>query len=82
MALALVSGLFLILASITGIILSFEPIGQAAQSFDPESLAKIPVAETMEALESTYDEVLSLEVDANDFVLADLVTRSGDARQV
>lgn len=82
LALALVSGLFLIMASVTGIILAFEHIGQAVRPYDPEPLTEIPVAQTLEALGSTFDEVLSLEVDANDFVIADVVTRSGDARQV
>lgn len=82
LVLALVSGLFLVLASVTGMILSFEPVGQAMQPYHSEPLAGIPVAQTLEALEATYDEVLSIEVDANDFLIADVVTRSGDAQKV
>lgn len=82
LALALVSGLFLVLASITGIILAFEPIGKAIGPYHPEPLEAITLAETLQALEGTYDEVLTLEVDANDFVLADVVTRNGDAQAI
>jgi sulfite reductase (NADPH) flavoprotein alpha-component len=82
LALALISGLFLVLASLTGSILALEPIGQAVTPFHPEPLDEISVAETLEALDSAYDEVLTLEVDANDLVLAEVVTRYGDAQAV
>ncbi|MEM7711996.1 MAG: PepSY domain-containing protein [Cyanobacteria bacterium P01_A01_bin.68] len=82
LSLALVSGLFLLLASITGIILAFEPIQHATQSYAPEELSGITLAETLEVLQKEYDEVLTLKVDANDFLVADVITQTGDSKSV
>ncbi|MGD1946245.1 MAG: PepSY domain-containing protein [Croceivirga sp.] len=82
LTLALVSGLFLVLASVTGIILALEPMPLAVKSYQPEDLSEISLAETFEVLSSEYDEVLALEVDANDFYLADVVTKTGENKSV
>ncbi|MBQ4914384.1 PepSY domain-containing protein [Maribacter sp. MMG018] len=76
--LALISSLFLILASVTGLILSFEPIQKAVLPYGTHDIEKISLAQTIDVLNSTYDEVLSIEVDENDFVLASLVTNKGN----
>lgn len=76
--LALISSLFLILASVTGFILSFEPIQKAVLPYGGHDIKKISLAQTIDALNSTYDEVLSIEVDENDFVLASVVTNKGN----
>ena len=78
LSLALVSGLFLVLASITGIILALEPIQNAVQPYDSEELSEITISQTLDALQDEYDEVLSIEVDANQFMLAQVVTKEGD----
>ncbi len=77
LSLALVSGLFLVLASITGIILALEPIQQAVLPYDSEELSEISISQTLDALQDEYDEVLSIEVDANQFMLAQVVTKEG-----
>jgi sulfite reductase (NADPH) flavoprotein alpha-component len=76
--LALSSGLFLLLASLTGIILAFEPISDSLQNYKPRDISNISLAETVEALYQSYDDVLTLEVDANEFVIADVITKQGD----
>lgn len=79
LTLALVSGLFLVLASITGIILAFEPMQSAIKPYQPEALSEITLAEAVGVLESEYDEVLTLKVDANDFLVADVITKTGES---
>lgn len=78
--LALVSSLFLVLASVTGIILAFEPITEAAKPYKPIPLEEVTISETMEALQRTYNEVLFVELDPNDFVIASVVDQNGDSQ--
>ena len=82
LTLALVSGLFLVLAAVTGIVLAFEPMQSAIKPYRAENLSTISLAETLEVLASEYDEVLTLEVDANDFLLAEVVTKTGESKSV
>ena len=82
LTLALVSGLFLVLASVTGIILAFEPLQSAVKPYQPEALSKISLAESLAALHEEYDEVLTLEVDANDFLVANVVNKTGDSETI
>ena len=77
--LALFSSLFLIVASITGAILAFEPISYSGQPFAIHNLSEVSLEHTVVALENRYDEVLSLEVDANNFVLASVITEEGNS---
>lgn len=80
--LALSTGLFLILASITGIILAFEPIQGALKPYNTVALSEVTLAETIGTLQAEYEEVLSIEVDANDFVLADVLTNDGEGKRL
>lgn len=80
--LALASTLFLVIASVTGIILAFEPISNTTQSYHKVALNEVNLAESMTVLNKQYDEVLSIEVDANDFVLADLITKEGESEKI
>ncbi|UWX55846.1 PepSY domain-containing protein [Maribacter litopenaei] len=80
--LALSTGLFLILASITGIILAFEPIQGALKPYNPVAVSKVTLSETIGILQAEYEEVLSIEVDANDFVLADVLTKDGEGKRL
>ncbi|WP_051941762.1 PepSY domain-containing protein [Maribacter forsetii] len=74
LTLALVSSLFLIVASVTGIILAVEPISHQAKGYAVENLEDVPLATTIEALKSSYDEVLGLEVESSGFVKASVLT--------
>lgn len=82
LALALFSGLFLILAALTGIILAFEPIQSAAKPYRPISVSEVSLAETIGVLQKEYDEILTIELDANDFLIADVVTLEGDSETI
>lgn len=72
--LAIISSLFLLVASITGVILAVEPVAHQAKSFDVRDLEKVSLATTLEAVKSEYDEVFSLEVESSGFVKASVLT--------
>lgn len=82
LALAIATSLFLLVASVTGIILAFEPISDAAQPYATADLKQVTLAETVGALRENYAEVLAFEVDANDFVIASVITEMGDSEQI
>lgn len=74
---AIVSSLFLIIASITGAILTFEPIVQHSQRYAPIDLKNVSLSETITALKQNYNEVLEIEVTSEDFLKASVVTKGG-----
>ena len=76
--LALISALFLILASITGAILSFEPISKVSSSFYTENINSIQLSETILILQNNYKEILELEVTTEDFIKASLIDFNGE----
>lgn len=80
--LALSSGLFLVLASVTGVILAFEPIQKAISTYEPIDISQVTVSETLAVFQEVYDEVLTLEVDENNFLIADVVTKEGDTKRI
>ncbi|NER12613.1 oxidoreductase [Leptobacterium flavescens] len=80
--LALISSLFLIIASVSGVILAFEPISQAVQPYDVADIRNITLSETMDALNKTYEEVLELEVTTDDFVKASVITDEGNSETI
>ncbi|MFD0796958.1 PepSY domain-containing protein [Maribacter chungangensis] len=82
LALAVCSSLFLIVASITGLILSFEPITDATRGYAVEDLSAVKVSRTMSALDEQYEETLELEVDVNDYVLASVITKEGESERI
>ncbi|MEQ9439328.1 MAG: PepSY domain-containing protein [Cyclobacteriaceae bacterium] len=78
LALAVFSFVFITLASITGIILAFEPVSNKMQPYEVPQASELSLAETIETLTSTYAEVLSLSVDANGFVSASVIDEEGN----
>lgn len=74
LVLALASSLFLIIASVTGVILAVEPISHQAKGHAVRDLDDVSLATTIDALQSRYDEVLSLEVETSTFVKASVLT--------
>jgi len=72
--LALVSSLFLLIASITGVILAVEPIQHQAQGYAIEDLEKVSLATAINNLEQNYDEVFHIEVESSGFVKASVLT--------
>lgn len=76
MLLALASSLFLLLASVTGIILAFEPLVEGSKPYSA-SFNEQTIGQTLEILEAQYPEILSLEVDRYDRVLLEGIDAEG-----
>lgn len=74
LTLALISSLFLVVASVTGVILAIEPISHQTKGYAVANLVEVPLATTIDALKNTYDEVLGLEVESSGFVKASVLT--------
>ncbi|AUC86636.1 FAD-binding oxidoreductase [Polaribacter sp. ALD11] len=77
---AISSSLFILIAAITGIVLAFEPISDKLHSFDTINLNDVSISETVTVLQQKYDEVLTIEIDENDFVSADVITLEGESQ--
>ncbi|KAA9353224.1 FAD-binding oxidoreductase [Larkinella humicola] len=68
LALAVSSFLLLTLASVTGIILAFEPISQKMQPYRVDAVSQLTLAQTLPVLKKSFAEISELSVDANQFV--------------
>ncbi|RZJ77794.1 MAG: hypothetical protein EOO20_28485 [Chryseobacterium sp.] len=68
LVLAISSFLLLTLASVSGIILSFDPVLQKTHPYKVANFAEINLAETLPVLKKQYLEISELSVDANQFV--------------
>ncbi|ADV49218.1 flavodoxin/nitric oxide synthase [Cellulophaga algicola DSM 14237] len=79
LTLAISSFVFILLASVTGIILAFEPILEQIQPYKMADLDTLSLSETITVFKDTYPEVIALEVDANEFVLASVITEEGES---
>ena len=78
LALAVSSFVFILLASVTGIILAFQPISQQLEPYKVADLDHVTLAETLTIFQDTYPEIIDIKVDANDFVIASVFTETGN----
>lgn len=77
--LAISSSIFILIASITGIILAFETISNQLKPYTVENLEEISLANTISVLQQKYDEIITIKVTNDDFVVADVITKNGDS---
>lgn len=77
--LAVSSFVFVLIASVTGIILAFEPISNQLQPYAIQNTETNSVATVISVLQEQYDEVVWVEVDTNDFVSASVVTKANES---
>ncbi|WP_443944073.1 PepSY domain-containing protein [Pedobacter sp. AW1-32] len=68
LALAVSSFLFIALASVTGIILSFKPITEKTRPYKAEHFSEIRLAQVLPVIQKNYSDISELAVDANQFV--------------
>lgn len=81
LALALSASLFVLVASISGIVLAFEPISNQLKPYAHNEIKTISLSETILCLKNKYDDIISLEADHNGFVSVSVITTEGeDAR--
>ena len=69
LALAVSSFVFILLASLTGIILAFDPIAQKTLPYRVHDFNSITLAESLPALMKTFPEITDISVDQNNFVI-------------
>lgn len=75
--LAVSAGIFILIASVTGAILAFEPMVNKLQPFAVKGVEHQSIAQTVAVLQNSYSEVISIEVDENYFVKASVVDTDG-----
>ncbi|MBD2757287.1 PepSY domain-containing protein [Spirosoma validum] len=68
LVLAVSSFLLLTLASVTGVILAFEPVLQKMQPYRTDTISQLTLAQTLPILKKSFSEISELSVDANQFV--------------
>lgn len=68
LALAVSSFLLLVLASVTGIILAFQPISEKIQPYRTDGFSEITLSETLPVLREKYPGISEIFVDANQFM--------------
>ena len=78
LALAVFSSLFLILASVTGIILAVDAIQEKTPPYKVENFGAITLEETLPALRKVYPEITELTVDHNQFVTLQGIDEEGE----
>ncbi len=76
LTLAISSFLFVFLAAITGILLALEPIQEQLHPYQ-YNLDKATLDKTIVALENKYEDVLLIEKDHNNFIIASVITKEG-----
>lgn len=78
LALAVFSAGFLILASITGIILAIDVLQEKTPPYRVENFDTITLGETLPILRKTYSEITELSVDHNQFVTLEGIDQEGN----
>ena len=68
LALALFSSIFLLLASVTGIILAVDAVQEKTLPYKTADFNAITLGETLPILKKAYPEITELSVDYNQFV--------------
>ncbi len=77
LTLAISSFLFILIASITGIVLAFEPISKQLSTYSIRNTENIQLAQTISTLQKKHNEIVSITVDENSFVTASVITKEG-----
>jgi len=78
LALAVFSSLFLILASVTGVILAVDAIQEKTPPYRVENFGEITLEETLPSLRKVYPEITELSVDHNQFVTLQGIDEEGE----
>ena len=81
-SLAAIASIFLILVSITGAILAFEPITDSLKNYSINNLNEISLKETLSVLDKKFKEVYEIQITAENFVSAKVLTFSNQTEEV
>lgn len=78
LVLAVSSFLFIALASVTGIVLAFEPVSQKIQPYKTENFDRLNVAQLLTAVRQSDMEITDLTIDDHSFVILKGISEDGD----
>ena len=78
LALALFSSIFLLLASVTGIILAIDAAQEKTLPYKAANFDQITLGETLPVLKKTYPEITELSIDYNQFVTLQAIDEDGN----
>ena len=78
LALAFISAAFLLILSVTGVILAVDAIQEKTPAYRVDNFDNITLAEAIPALREAYFEVLTVTVDHNDFVTIQAMDEDGN----
>lgn len=78
LALALFSSLFILLASVTGIVLAVDAMQEKTLPYRVENFGTITLGETLPILKKAYPEITELSVDHNQFVTLQAIDQDGN----
>jgi len=76
--LAAVSSLFILLATLTGLVLAVEPVETTLQPYVTAGADQLPLSQVLDTLDGQYDEILELQRDANGFVQLSIISMEED----
>lgn len=77
LTLAIVSSLFLLILSITGVILAVDAVNEKIPAYRVDNFNSINLAQSLPALRKVYPEITELSVDHNQFVILDATDEQG-----
>jgi len=78
LALAIVSSAFLLILSVTGVILAYDAIDEKAPAYRVENFQELNLGQVLPTLRDSYFEVIEVKVDHNDFVTIDALDENGN----
>lgn len=78
LALAIISSVFLLLLSITGVILAVDAVQEKTLDYRVQDIDKITLAQSLPALREAYFEILQISVDHNHFVTLEAMDEDGN----
>lgn len=79
LALAWLSTAFLLILSVTGVILAYDAIDEKIPSHKIENFQQLTLAQTLPILRENYLEVIDLKVDHNHFITIDALDNNGNS---
>ncbi|MBD1433020.1 PepSY domain-containing protein [Sphingobacterium sp. DN00404] len=79
LALAIVSSLFLLILSVTGVILAIGAVDEKTQGYKVHDFDKVNLAQSIPALWEVYSEITELTVDHNQFTTIDAFDEEGNS---
>ncbi|MVZ64629.1 FAD-binding oxidoreductase [Sphingobacterium sp. DK4209] len=78
LALAIISSIFLIILSLTGVVLSINAIYEKTPDLKVENFDQVNLAQVIPKLQEVYPEIISLSVDHRGFVSIDAINDEGE----